>query len=87
MARPFVFPSPNDRTPNDPSTIVNSAGVIGLYNQESGDPDKMERVTAKVQDWFTKRAKETYAWDDAVFSGSQCVLKVDMPVRQIGGEK
>jgi len=87
MARPFVFPSPNDRTPNDPSIIVSSAGVLGLYNQESGDPDRMERVTAKVEAWFKERATGTYAWDGAEFSGSQCVLKVNMPVRQIGGQK
>lgn len=87
MARPFVFPSPNDRTPNDPTYIVSSAGVLGLYNQESGDPDKMERVTAKVQEWFTAHAKNAYSWDEAYFSGSQCVLKVNLPVFRIGDEK
>ena len=86
MARPFVFPNPNDRTPNDPTCIVSSAGVLGLYNQESGNPDKMERVTAKVQDWFISYAKNVYKWHEAYFSGSQCILKVNIPPFEIGGK-
>lgn len=87
MARPFIFPSPNDRMPNDPSTIVSSVAVIGLYNQESGNPEKMERVTSKVQEWFVTHAKIFYQWDDASFAGNQCVLTLTMPICEIGGKK
>lgn len=80
MARPFVFPDPNDRSPNEPSVIVSSPQVLGLYNQDSGDSNKMLRVTEKVQKWFEKQAKD-YKWDNTHFSGNQCVLDVKLPVR------
>lgn len=83
MARPFVFPDPNDCSPNNPSVIVSSTQVLGLYNQNSGE--KMKRVTEKVQDWFCNKAK-TYQWDEATFSGSQCILAVNMPKRQLPDE-
>lgn len=82
MARPFVFPDPNDRSPNEPSVIVSSAQVLGLYNQDSGDSNKMLRVTEKVQNWFEGRAKQ-YQWDETHFSGNQCLLAVEMPVRNL----
>lgn len=84
MARPFVFPDPNDRSPNSPSEIVSSVQVLGLYNQNSDE--KMERVTKKVQDWFRNKAHD-YQWDHAEFSGNQCILKVDMKRREIPEEE
>lgn len=81
MARPFVFPDPNDRSPNAPSVIVSATQILGLYNQEN-DFDKMERVTEKVQIWFKEQA-QTNQWDTANFSGNQCVLAVKLQVRPL----
>jgi len=33
MARPFVAPDPNDRSPNEPTMIASLSQVLGLYNQ------------------------------------------------------
>lgn len=74
MARPFVFPDPNDRSKNDPSIIVTSQQVIGIYNQDNKDGDEMQKVTKKVQDWFLAEAKRQ-GWDEYSFSGNQCILK------------
>ena len=82
MARPFVFPDPNDRSPNEPSFIVSSAQVLGLYNQDGGDSSKMLRVTEKVQKWFEKQALE-YCWDKTHFSGNQCLLEVEIQRRKL----
>lgn len=60
MARPFVFPDPNDRSPNDPSVIVSPTQVLGIYKQYTGD--RMERVTAKVQEWFCEKAETYNIW-------------------------
>jgi hypothetical protein len=84
MPRPFVFPDPNDRSPNSPSDIVNSTQVLGIYKQYSGE--KMERVTKKVQDWFCNEAMKKYKWDNATFSGNQCVLSVNIEKRTIPDE-
>lgn len=83
MARPYAFPDPNDRSPNDPSIIVSPNQVRGIYNQYTGD--NMERVTIKVQDWFCGKAKD-YGWDDARFSGNQCILEVKLEKRTIPEE-
>lgn len=83
MARPFVFPDPNDRSPNDPSVIVSPAQVLGIYKQYTGE--RMERVTDKVQNWFCDKAK-AYGWDVTRFSGNQCFLEVDLPKREIPEE-
>lgn len=74
MGRPYSFPDPNDRSKNDPSFIVSSQQVIGIYNQYNDEEDEMQRVTKKVQDWFLSYAKEQ-KWDEASFSGNQCILK------------
>lgn len=76
MARPYVFPDPNDRSKNDPSIIVSSQQVLGIYNQENTEGDEMQRVTKKVQEWFTNEAANQ-GWDDASFSGNQCILRND----------
>ena len=71
MPRPYVFPDPNDRSPNNPSVIVSSQQVLGLYN--AGNSERMDKVTDKVRSWFTNAAKEK-GWDGAQFSGGQCFL-------------
>lgn len=74
MPRPFVFPDPDDQSPNNPSIIVSSQQVLGLYKRGTGE--KMEKVTDKVKQWFCQEAK-TLGWNEAKFSGSQCVLTRD----------
>lgn len=74
MSRPFVFPDPDDRSKNDPSTIVTSQQVIGIYNQYNVEGDEMQRVTDKVKEWFLAYSKEQ-GWDEATFAGNQCILK------------
>lgn len=75
MARPFVFPDPDDRSKNNPAIIVSSEQVLGLYNQEHKDEEDMQKVTDKVQDWFVKEAKNNQGWDEARFAGNQCILE------------
>lgn len=74
MSRKYVFPDPDDRSKNDPCTIVDTKKVLGLYNQEHTDDEDMQKVTQKVQDWFSNKANEA-GWDDVRFSGGQCILE------------
>lgn len=74
MSRPYVFPDPDDRSKNDPSIIVQSQQVIGIYNQYNPDGDEMQRVTDKVKNWFLDYSKEQ-GWSEANFAGNQCILK------------
>ena len=74
MARPYVFPDPDDRSKNNPVVIASSEQVIGLYNQMNEDGDEMQKVTPKVQEWFEKEATENQGWDEAKFAGNQCIL-------------
>lgn len=74
MSRKYVFPDPNDRSKNDPCTIVDSKKVLGLYNQEHRDDEDMQKVTQKVQDWCKDKAEQA-GWDEVSFSGGQCILK------------
>lgn len=71
MPRPYSFPDPNDRSPNNPSTILSSEQVLGLYKRGTGE--KMEKVTEKVRNWIIDQAK-AMGWDEGFFSGGQCVL-------------
>lgn len=73
MSRKYVFPDPNDRSKNDPSIIISSKKVLGIYNQENED-EEMQKVTQKVQDWFSKKSTDA-GWDEVSFSGGQCILK------------
>ena len=73
MPRKYVLPDPDDRSKNDPSIIVSSKKVLGIYNQEHDDED-MQKVTQKVQEWFKSKAIEK-GWDDVRFSGGQCILE------------
>ena len=72
MARPRVFPDPDDRSINNPSIIVNAEDVLGYYNQQTGD-DK-ERVVESVKNWYKDEATQKQDWDSAEFHGNQCVL-------------
>mgnify|MGYP000247745191 CR=1 FL=1 len=74
MARPYVFPDPDDRSKNEPCYIASSQQVLGLYNQDNEEGDEMQKVTKKVQDWFMDRAQKE-GWDEFTFSGNQCILK------------
>ena len=74
MLRPFVFPDPDDRSKNDPSIIVTSQQVIGIYNQYNSEGDEMQRVTDKVKEWFLAYSKEQ-GWDESTFASNQCILK------------
>lgn len=74
MSRKYVLPDPDDRSKNDPSIIVNSKKVLGIYNQEHTEEEDMQKVTQKVQDWFKAKAEEK-GWNDIRFSGGQCILE------------
>ena len=74
MSRKYVFPDPNDRSKNDPCTIVDTKKVLGLYNQEHIDDEDMQKVTQKVQDWFKEKSLNS-GWDDVRFAGGQCILE------------
>ena len=71
----FQFPDPDDRSINNPSTIVDSERVLNLYNQENNDD--RERVTDNVKNWFKDEAKKI-GWNDADFNGNGCVLSVNI---------
>lgn len=79
MARPFVAPDPKDRSVNEPSTIVSSTQILGLYNQENPS-DKKERVVESVRDWYEDRMKEE-GWDHINFHGNQCVLQAEVVLK------
>lgn len=81
--RPYVFPSPNDVTPNNPGVIVNPGQVIGIYNQSPDNKDgPMKNVTDKVRQWFEAEAKRI-GWDEAKFIGSQCALaRTDLTIKE-----
>lgn len=74
MAGKYVFPDPNDRSKNNPCTIMDSKKVLGVYNQGHPDEEDMQKVTDKVQDWVTDEAIKL-GWDDAKFVGNQCILE------------
>ena len=74
MSRLLQFPDPNDRSLNNPSILVSSTRVLGLYrqltkNRESG-------ITETVKDWFISEAKNR-GWNSAHFNGMQCLLSMD----------
>lgn len=72
MSAPFVFPDPNDRSPNNPAEIVNSNKILGLYNHHNKG-EKMEKIMPKIKKWFEDEAKKT-GWDVVKFAGNQCYL-------------
>lgn len=79
MARPFVAPDPKDRSVNEPSTIISSAQILGLYNQENPS-DKKERVVESVREWYEERMR-VEGWDKVEFHGNQCVLQAEVQLK------
>lgn len=79
MARPFVVPDPKDRSVNEPTCVISSAQILGLYNQENNE--KKERVVDSVKDWYTDKMKAE-GWNDAQFHGSQCVLTASVTIKK-----
>jgi hypothetical protein len=75
MARPRVFPDPNDRSVNNPSIIVDSVDVLGYYSQQTGD--EKERVVDSVKEWYKEEAINQ-GWASAEFHGNQCVLTANI---------
>lgn len=72
----YVLPDPNDRSKNDPCTIMDNKKVLGLYNQalEHKEEENMQKVTPKVQTWIVDEAKKA-GWDEVKFAGGQCILE------------
>jgi hypothetical protein len=77
MARPFVTPDPKDRSVNEPTQVINSVQVLGLYNQENSG-SKKERVVDSVKDWYKDHLETEGGWKEAQFHGNQCVLTADV---------
>ena len=72
----FVTPDPNDRSPNNPSVIVEANQVLGLYNQANGSD--RTRVVDAVKTWFENKMHDE-GWTTVHFSGNQCLLSVEIP--------
>ena len=82
LGRPYLFPDPNDRSPNHPNEIIEKSQIIGLYNQEHLD-DIMENVTSKVKAWISEKAK-SHGWDKVDFVNSVCVLgRTDLVMKNV----
>ncbi|WP_159069360.1 hypothetical protein [Neisseria cinerea] len=71
----FVTPDPNDRSPNNPSIIVEANQVLGLYNQANGTD--RTRVVESVKTWFENKMHDE-GWTKVHFSGNQCLLSVEI---------
>lgn len=74
MSRKYVLPDPNDRSKNNPCTIMDTKKVLGIYNQGHKDEEDMQKVTDKVQEWIKDEANKL-GWDDVKFAGGQCILE------------
>lgn len=74
MSRKYSFPDPNDRSKNNPCTIMDNKKVLGIYNQEHPEDEDMQKVTEKVQEWIKEKA-EAIGWDEIKFAGGQCILE------------
>lgn len=49
MAGQYVFPDPDDRSKNDPSIIVSSKKVLGIYNQEHETEENMQNSSLTLK--------------------------------------
>lgn len=76
MARHYDFPDPDDRSPNEPTVIVDPKQVLGLYNQEHPD-DPYTNMSEAVRLWFVDTSTKR-GWDDAKFHGQQCLLRANV---------
>ena len=75
MAKPFSKPDPKDRSVNEPSVIMETRQVLGLYNQEENE--ERERVTDNIKKWYEEEMKKE-GWHKVEFHGSQCVLTANV---------
>ena len=69
----FVTPDPNDRSPNNPSIIVEANQVLGLYIQANGTDST--RVVESVKTWFENKMHDE-GWTEVHFSGNQCYCQL-----------
>lgn len=72
VGRPFEFPDPDDRSPNEPIFTAQPNQVLGIYNR--ANKEKMQKVTKAVREWFEEEAKKQN-WESIRFSGSECILE------------
>lgn len=77
MPRPFTMPDPNDRSKNDPAVLVDSAKILGHFNQEHRGGEKATYVSETVRRWYTDKAKES-GWSSVEFVGNQAMLKMNL---------
>ncbi|WP_146092822.1 hypothetical protein [Xanthomonas arboricola] len=72
MARPYEFPSPKDRSVNNPHELIERDAVLGLYNQ--ANPANQYKVLSEaVRDWFTNESI-TKGWTSVQFVDQAAVL-------------
>ena len=59
MARPYVFPDPDDRSKNEPCYIASSQQVLGLYNQDNEEGDEMQTILSGYLNTLNEQNPET----------------------------
>ena len=70
--RPYEWPDPKDRSPNNPQVIVEPEHILALYKKETGQT--AQNVSASVRNQFEQDAKK-YGWDEVNWVNNSCVLK------------
>ena len=71
MPPPFVFPSPDNMSINDPHLFVPRIKVLGLFNQAKGA--QRVRMSSEIETWFDQTAR-SLNWVDVRFSSEGCTL-------------
>ena len=78
--RPYEFPSPNDRSVNNPHITVERDSVLGLYNQSNqGEPAK--NLSETVRSWFKKEAY-SLGWNKTDFIEDTAILGAKVSISQ-----
>lgn len=75
--RKILFPDANDRTVNNPSTLINKIDILRLYNQSHDE--KATSVTDGVKKWINEEAQQNL-WSKCEFSGEQCLLTANVVI-------
>ena len=70
--RPYEWPDPKDRSPNNPQVLVPAEQVRSLYNQETDQ--KAKNVSETVRTQFEKYAKDA-GWEEVEWASNTAVLK------------
>jgi hypothetical protein len=70
--RPYEFPSPNDRSVNNPHTTVERDHILGLYNQ-SHPNDQAKNLSDTVRNWFRQEA-DSLGWKTVSFVDDIAIL-------------